>query len=411
MGIKLVRYFFHKLFDALIGRKRIHPTVAKGYVIKMIAADIQTRANREGTFSIRLGEKDVAIRVQPTPVFEGESIEAIKLSEDGKEHIVIDTVSTYSGEVVGVSEDSSDVRLTITDETVFGYVRDEQDWWFIDPMRKFQEDASTEEYLVYRTRDLQYRMNFREPIPVETKHSEDGLSHRVNPIIGIVPWCDREYYYSANIVGLHWWQAQAGAINMVNGIYKKELGIEFKVRYFVFDTSKTSLSSSLDTKLISQLYKSSLDFGDITKVTYRNKNKIEVIHLFTGKSLIQPNGSSSLGITHRPGVLGLSHQKLFRVSGNSIFGRPNLGYQLLITLAHELGHSFDAFHKEADIWCVAHFLWCWDWVRSIMWESHTPDAQPVFSRGARNSSRNNAKRIKDNAASGRNVNFRPPPSP
>ena len=77
----------------------------------------------------------------------------------------------------------------------------------------------------------------------------------------------------------------------------------------------------------------------------------------------------------------------------------------MMLAAHEIGHNFDGLHQEADIWCVFSFIWCWDFVRTIMWPEFFDDNQDFFSDGTRVSTHDNRKRIATNKSTGRNVNF------
>jgi hypothetical protein len=77
----------------------------------------------------------------------------------------------------------------------------------------------------------------------------------------------------------------------------------------------------------------------------------------------------------------------------------------MMVAAHELGHNFNGAHEEADEWCVAHFIWCWDYVRTLMWPTYYDDNVSRFSDGSRNAAHNNVERVSTNMTSGRNVNF------
>ena len=102
----------------------------------------------------------------------------------------------------------------------------------------------------------------------------------------------------------------------------------------------------------------------------------------------------------------MSQQQLIWLGGGGLFGGPpNLAFQNMMVAAHELGHNFNGAHEEGDEWCVAQFIWCWDFVRTILWPTIYGDSVPRFSAGDRDPAHNNRQRISTNMATGRNVNF------
>lgn len=77
----------------------------------------------------------------------------------------------------------------------------------------------------------------------------------------------------------------------------------------------------------------------------------------------------------------------------------------MLIAAHEIGHNFDSDHDEADRWCVAHFIGCVDYVRTLDWRTIYADSVDRFSDGSRTAGHNNQQRISTNMATGRNQNF------
>jgi Metallo-peptidase family M12 len=127
----------------------------------------------------------------------------------------------------------------------------------------------------------------------------------------------------------------------------------------------------------------------------RQRTGIEVAHLTSGKNL----DGNTLGIAWQPGAWSLSQQALFWIGGGGLFGGgPNLSFQNMMVAAHELGHNFTGDHGAAEEICVAHFIFCWDYERTIMWPTYYSDNRDEFSDA-------NDTRIKTDAATGRNVNY------
>lgn len=142
-------------------------------------------------------------------------------------------------------------------------------------------------------------------------------------------------------------------------------------------------------------------WGDLRLKKTRQNTNSEVAHLTSGKYL----DGKTLGIAWEPGVYGLSQHSLFWIGGGGGGGAPNLSFKNMMIMAHELGHNFYALHEDADKWCVAHFLWCWDYERSLMWPTFYSDNNDWISDGSRNKNHNNRNRIKHNIANQRDQNL------
>ncbi|OKH20295.1 hypothetical protein NIES593_19490 [Hydrococcus rivularis NIES-593] len=395
--------------------RRIHPSIKKYFVISLNVAEIKQNADaRDRTFPLRLGKSTVNVLVEPEPISE-EGTEIVEIQEDGEtiRQSISDTV-TYAGRIVG-AEETSDVRLTITNDMLAGYVIYGEDWWFIEPLKKFRIDADISDYLVYRTKDLRFKFNLEDDvIPVREEQTEPGSlpelpegsgylppPHQVGPNIGILLVADPEYEQQAKTIGTVWHQEQMSVLHTVNGLYKKNLGCWFTPKVWILNYK--DLKNCNADKLLVDLEKVVKSvWGDLRLLKTRMDKNAEVAHLTSGKDL----DGSTLGIAYQPGVYSLSQQQLFWLGGGGGFGGPpNLAFQNMMIMAHELGHNFNGLHEEADEWCVTHFIWCWDYERSLMWPTFYEDNNDWISDGSLNAKHNNRQRIKNNMASGRNHNF------
>lgn len=195
---------------------------------------------------------------------------------------------------------------------------------------------------------------------------------------------------------MSWPAAQATLVNLVNGIYQRELGIQFVVRVFVLHVG-SSLSSNKARNLLDQFgARVRVVNGDIRRLDVRQETNIEVAHLLTGRNL----DGRTIGIAWRPGVWGLSEHHHVPAHENWLLNllEVKLIYKNMMVAAHELGHNFSGRHDLADEECVTHFIWCWDYERTIMWDTFYSDNRDEFSKA-------NSDQISNNANSGRNVNF------
>lgn len=400
---------------------RIHPSIRRYYIFSLDITEAKRNADAGEPFLVRLGETTVNVLVQPEPILE-DTAEIIEISEGEKitRRTTADNI-TYVGRVVE-AEELSEVRLTITQDMLTGYVFYDGDWWFIEPLRKFGIDVGKSDHLLYRTKDLRFKFDLKDDvIPVKEEQFEPGSlpegsgylppppppsppsssKHQVGPNIGIALVADYEYDKEAKFTGAKWHQQQISVLHNVNGLYKKNLGCWFSPKIFIL--SYKGLKNCIADKLLDDLEDTVKNiWGDLRLLQTRKNKGTEVAHLTSGKDL----DGKTLGIAWRPGVYSLSQQQLFVISGGGGFGGPpNLAFQNMMIMSHELGHNFNTIHAEADKWCVSEFIICWDYERSLMWPTFYDDNNDWVSDGQFNQNHNNRKRIKYNMANQRNHNF------
>lgn len=145
---------------------------------------------------------------------------------------------------------------------------------------------------------------------------------------------------------MSWPAAQATLVNLVNGIYQRELGIQFVVRVFVLHVG-SSLSSNKARNLLDQFgARVRVVNGDIRRLDVRQETNIEVAHLLTGRNL----DGRTIGIAWRPGVWGLSEHHHVPAHENWLLNllEVKLIYKNMMVAAHELGHNFSGRHDLAD---------------------------------------------------------------
>jgi hypothetical protein len=377
-------------------RRSPSPSILRHEIQRLDPALMRASARSGEPFALRLGGEQHNITVQAAPVADANPAVIV----DGGDTPAQQPPSTvvFAGAVRG--DPDSDVRLTITDDLVLGYVRTGHAWFWIEPLRRFSASAPPSEHIVYRAQDAVFRVPLGSDAPAggTEEPGPSGSDHRVNPDVGIAVWGDTGFSDEAEKIGLSWPAAQATLVNLVNGPYESELGIRFVIRAFVLHVG-SSLSSNAPGDLLDQFgVRVRAVHGDIRQVSVRQATNIEVAHLLTGRNL---NGST-IGIAWNLGAWGLAEHH-YVPSGSWLMDLLNsqLSYRNMLISAHEIGHNFTGDHDHADKICVAEFIVCWDYERTIMWPTLYSDNRDDFSD-------ENSKRILDNAQNGRNVNFTHP---
>ena len=371
-----------------------HPALISAVTVQLDPEAILASVRAGTAFALPMGRQSIDVLLEPATGL-AEAAGLNELTDEGEISLEVDNPAAFGGTVVG--EPDSDVRMSVTERGLTGYVRIGEVWHFVDSLNRFKPDSDPRSFVVYRREDLVFRFPFGHDAPKSDVEPIEGSEHTVNPHIGITIWSDEQYGDQADDGGFTWWQAQAALINMVNGIYQPQVGVQFVIRWFVLDRRSSTLTTSDASDLLDQFGDVVRSFhGDIRQLSERQRTNIEVAHLATGRNL----KGKTLGVAWQPGVWGLSQQTLvFRLLGMTI---PTVtAYGNMMVAAHELGHNFTGDHDEADKVCVTHFLWCWDYERTLMWPTYYSDNQDRFSS-------TNDTRVTNNAQSGRNVFFAHP---
>ncbi len=161
MIIALILLFF--AMQLFLVTRRIHPAIKKHFVFSLNISDIKQKADNGEPFDLPLGKEMVKIQVVHDPIYE-EGAEIIEVLEDGESRRqTMQEQITYSGWVVEGKEET-DVRLTITDNFLLGYVMRNNEWWFVEPLKTVLPDAEDNDYLFYKTKDLKFKLNLEDDV-------------------------------------------------------------------------------------------------------------------------------------------------------------------------------------------------------------------------------------------------------
>lgn len=340
-----------------------HPDILKWEVVTLDAGTIERWANSGTPFELTLGEKmTMNVVLEPAPVFPEEGVTIVQVAKDGSKETVLHGNFTYAGEILGEDPATTEVRLTIAGGVLEGYVLSSTDWWFIEPLVRFDPKAASDQYLVYASRDTGVTGDF----------GQDDLNEEVadwtlkNDTIPLAMVVDREYLIQSDVSLPQVRQRHATLVNGVNGIYKMQFGREFRVPTIVIDLGEQLVAThALD--LLNQLK----GFVTLQKLA---ELRCHIAHLTTGKDL----DFDALGISERRGFRSLSQQS------------KTLEFRNEILAAREIGGNFGSVPEEAE----EHVLLGLIIMRTL--DHRTFDSRttiPRFSDGRQGPDRNNVERI------------------
>jgi hypothetical protein len=259
----------------------------------------------------------------------------------------------YRGEVAG--QPGSWVRVTLQDGVLNGVIWTPEEMYFVRPARRFSASAPASAMVAYRLSDTS-----DEGPPVSCGIEHEPLSSSLKSFgaaaaalggsaadagtalatgsfeqadIALVG--DFEYYSSHGANSATDMQA---ILNLVDGIYRSELGVTLRVTTtVVYTTSSDPFSGTTDP--LSLLVEFSNYRNQVSSPVYA----ADLAHLFTGRDL----SGSVVGIAYLPGLCS----KPYGVGLSQDVGNTN---DLLVKLvAHEIGHNFNAPHDDSSS-CTLH---------------------------------------------------------
>ena len=260
---------------------------------------------------------------------------------------LITTCKLYRGHVNGITD--SWVRLSVTGKKWSGMIWDGEELYILDPIRSIQHellnppDPGVTGNVIYKSSDivdlegqtcgidLSTSVNhplFKYERLVDELHeliSAEAIGADLNLDLAVVT--DVEFsQIQEGIFGTPTAAAVAARVNVVDGIYSEQLGVQISLADITELSSNASVPSTNPNILLSQ-------FGNFSASP--GFNNPGAAHLFTGRNL----DGNIVGIAY----LNTLCSQRFGVGVNEIRGGGTSGALLV---AHELAHNFGAPHDN-----------------------------------------------------------------
>ena len=315
---------------ASVAADSYHPNILKSQVVTLDATAIERWANSKTPFDLTFGKTTFTVVLEPAPVFPEEGVTFVEFGKDGKaKETVVQGNFTYAGEILGEDPATTEVRLSIANGTLEGYVLTSDDWWIIEPLVRYDPKAASDQYLVYVSRESNLSVDL----------GQDGVNDEVFdwPIkdgkipLGMV--ADLEYFRQSGSSLQRVMQRHGALINAVNGIYDMQLGREFRVTRIALDLGVDLVGTHiLDLMYQFKLYMTPQRFAQMHCL---------IAHLTTGKDL----DFDSPGQGVRRGFRSISKQT------------TTLDFRNTILAARFIGANFEAVEEEAEEHVVAGLIW------------------------------------------------------
>ena len=341
-----------------------------------ISEYVQANLNNNPQITLELGDRSWEIMLTPNyKMFNNYMLQV--QTEDGVEVSYPSKIRAFQGFVMN---GGGQVALTIDDNYLAGYIEEDGDRFFIEPLR-FYGESDQNEYLLYRESEVIYDesstcMVIDEGLISEdllnsedTKHDHDEGENLDCYEVDLAIASDRDMfdkYGSVGQVELH----NITVINNVNtnygnGNFTNDLEFVIVTQFVVTGSDPWTNSNNAGTLLGSfRNWGNGGGFGVV----------FDVGELWTDRNL----SGSTIGIAYLNGVCNSNKYHVCQDFSNN--------QQLLRVLtAHEIGHNFSATHDTGPGVCPPSFIMCPSVNTSNNWSSQSQNQISSYAQSKINS--------------------------
>lgn len=305
-------------------------------LIRINTENALRQAESQKQIYIQTGNKNFQLNLIPRDL-RSPQYRAEDTTVNGTRTLEKDAVTTFKGTVGG--ESNSEVRLTIDETKIEGYFVSEGNKYFIEPARRHSESAAKNDFIVYREGDLLawHGFNCESDIGEKLERGKNFvLSNGIENLQGMRVLelaTEADFLFVSATGGANATNNEIlGTLNMVEGVFERELNITFSV---VFQHT-WSVQDPFNTTSAQMLLNS---FRDYWNANYANVAR-DAAHLWSAKTIILNQGLAYSG------VICNNPSYAYAVSGRIEWQEA----KNLIT-AHEIGHNLGASHAEESQSC------------------------------------------------------------
>jgi Metallo-peptidase family M12/FG-GAP-like repeat len=318
--------------DAL--RNDLSRSFTKFSAIRISAGDARLTEGGARSLVLPAGDRAVSLNLEPRDL-RSRNYRAEDIDKAGLHSLGAGEVTTYRGSAA--DDAGSQARLTIRGNQAEGYFVLKGDTFFVEPASHYSRSAAEGDTVVYQEKDLVKGEAFscRSQIAEKLEHGFDiassGNSEAAQTlrVIRLATEADFEYV-----------QANGGAaaanaeilsiMNMVEGVYERELGLTFEIVYqHTWSTADPYNGANVDALLRS--FQSYWNANIPISQTPR-----DAAHMWTAKPNALAQGYAFIGVmcTNPSAAYGLS-------------GKLDWTPAKFDITAHEIGHNLGANHVDA----------------------------------------------------------------
>jgi Metallo-peptidase family M12/FG-GAP-like repeat/Reprolysin family propeptide/FG-GAP repeat len=312
-------------------------TFKKFDLIKFNNQTASRKAQTENTLSIATAEKNFELVLQPNDL-RSASYRAEDVGSGGSHQIEKSGVTTFKGTISG--EANSQVRLLIDGAKVEGYFISNNEMFVVEPAQKYSRSAAAEDYVVFRAEDMLNPQSYACDVTEKIEQGKEMLSlggvqspQAALRVVEVATEADFEFVTALGGAS----QANSeilNILNMVDGVYQRELGLSVSVVYqHTWSTQDPFTNTSTNTLLYS--------FRDYWNLNLpATQIPRDTVHLFSAKPAVAAQGLAFIGVICKDAA-----------NSYGLSGRINVAPVKFQLTAHEIGHNLGANHVDVTQSC------------------------------------------------------------
>ncbi|MDQ6788785.1 MAG: FG-GAP-like repeat-containing protein [Acidobacteriota bacterium] len=312
-------------------------TFKKFDLVKFNNQTTSRKVQTENTLSIATAEKNFELVLTPNDL-RAARYRAEDVSGNGVHQIERGEVTTFKGEISG--EANSQVRLLIDGAKIEGYFISGNEMFVVEPAQKYSRSAAAEDYVVYRSEDMINPQSYACDVEEKIEQGKQlvSTSSVQSPqaglrVVEIATEADFEFVTALGGAS----QANSeilNILNMVDGVYQRELGLSISVVYqHTWSTPDPFTNTTTNTLLLSfrDYWNANLPATQIPR---------DAAHLFSAKPTVTGQGLAFVAVVCKDAA-----------NSYGLSGRIDFAPIKFELTAHEIGHNLGAQHVDATQSC------------------------------------------------------------
>jgi hypothetical protein len=319
-------------------RPRITSLVRNHATIQADTALLNSQARKSGHLSLVIANRPMEIDLQlndlRAPNYIAEEIQA----DGSRRQLTSGPVRTWRGTVAGMPK--AEARFTLDENTLEGIIFDDDDWYIVEPLSRYDESAGPGDFVTYRRTDLieqsmgtcgttlaqeiqtqaaRLGQNAKKPDPTPQPQIQWRIELATDADSDFVTALGNSDNANAEIQTI---------INQVDGIYQQQLLLSFTIVRQVTRTTPGPYTSTNPSTLLAAV-------KDEWNANFTGQAR-DLVHMFTGKDL----DGTTIGIAYTGVICSVP------TFSYGLSQRFNQTPQKFVLTAHEMGHNFSAQHPD-----------------------------------------------------------------
>ena len=335
--------------------KELSESFKKYDLVKIDNKVVIEKAKSEQPIEIQAYGREFTFVLTPNDL-RAKNYRAIESTSSGERELERTEIITYKGKLT--SDPDSEVRFTVTEENIEGFIYTGVDKFFVNQARNFSKSAQKNDVVVYGDDDLIKTVDLSDDAKTPSADVEGKMDYGLDIIKSYIYGADKMADVSESTAAAdlrtievdteadYQWVTQAGGasaanneilgiLNLVDGIYERDLNLSITVNFQHAWTTADPYSAASSSALLDSF------LGYWNTNYLRAQYPRDIAHLFTGKF-------SNQGIAYQ-GITCRIPDASYGVTARS--GSVNH----LIT-AHEIGHNLGAEHVDNSGSCATSIM-------------------------------------------------------